>query len=377
MSSSGKACRIGYWMTEKKIRKLNFDEFEDMCRNAGMEILKLDLDRPLDEQGPFDVILHKLTDQIARSEEGCQVAQKQIEGFQEYIARNPHTVVVDPIENVMQLFDRNQQYGHIKQLCQEDKNSNFFVPAFIELNSIDVEVNKRSIATSGLQYPLVCKPMVSHGSSQCHEMSIIFSESGLKDADVPCLVQTFVNHNAKLYKIFIVGQQHYIVERPSIKNLHAGDCPTVFFNSNDVSKPNASSFLTQRGHEGEEGISLVEDGRRRPEIILDPMWRVRDADLVFPLISPDLSKLRMLAEKVQERFGLDLLGIDVIIENRTGHYAIIDINTFPGFEDVPDFLTILLNLIRQKLGGQTVENDKKTVKSTLMCDHCDGVIMHH
>src|SRR6218665_2208171 len=48
-----------------------------------------------------------------------------------------------------------------------------------------------------------------------------------------------------------------------------------------------------------------------------------------------------------------------------------------GFEDVPDFLTILLNLIRQKLGGQTVENDKKTVKSTLMCDHCDGVIMHH
>lgn len=47
-----------------------------------------------------------------------------------------------------------------------------------------------------------------------------------------------------------------------------------------------------------------------------------------------------------------------------------------GFEDVPDFLTILLNLIRQKLGGQTVENHK-TVKSTIMCDHCDGVIMHH
>lgn len=348
MSSSGKACRIGYWMTEKKIRKLNFDEFEDMCRNAGMEILKLDLDRPLDDQGPFDVILHKLTDQIARSEEGCQVAQKQIEGFQEYIVRNPHTVVVDPIENVMQLFDRNQQYGHVQQLCQEDKNTNFFVPGFVELNSIDVEVNKRSITTYGLQYPIVCKPMVSHGSSQCHEMSIIFSESGLKDADVPCLAQTFVNHNAKLYKIFIVGQQYYIVERPSIKNLHAGDFPTVFFNSNDVSKPNASSFLTQ----------------------------VRDADLVFPLISPDLGKLRMLAEKIQDRFGLDLLGIDVIIENRTGHYAIIDINTFPGFEDVPDFLTILLNLIRQKLGGQTVENHK-TVKSTIMCDHCDGVIMHH
>lgn len=42
--------------------------------------------------------------------------------FQEYIVRNPHTVVVDPIENVMQLFDRNQQYGHVQQLCQEDKS---------------------------------------------------------------------------------------------------------------------------------------------------------------------------------------------------------------------------------------------------------------
>lgn len=124
------------------------------------------------------------------------------------------------------------------------------------------------------------------------------------------------------------------------------DFPTVFFNSNDVSKPNASSFLTQ----------------------------VRDSELVFPLISPDLSKLRTLAEKIQERFGLDLLGIDVIIENRTGHYAIIDINTFPGFEDVPDFLRVLFNLIRQKL-GLVVENNK-TVISSLISDRHDETNHH-
>lgn len=82
MALDAKVCRIGYWMSEKKIRKLDFEEFEELCRNAGMEILKLDLDQSLDDQGPFDVILHKLTDQIARSEEGCQVAQKQIERFQ-------------------------------------------------------------------------------------------------------------------------------------------------------------------------------------------------------------------------------------------------------------------------------------------------------
>lgn len=346
MALDAKVCRIGYWMSEKKIRKLDFEEFEELCRNAGMEILKLDLDQSLDDQGPFDVILHKLTDQIARSEEGCQVAQKQIERFQEYVARNPRTVVVDPIENVMRLFDRHQQYGHVQRLCLEDKQASFFMPAFVELRAIDIETNKRSIATFGLHYPIVCKPMVSHGSSQCHEMSIIFGESGLKDADIPCLAQTFVNHNARLYKIFIVGSKYYIVERPSITNLHAGDYPTIFFNSNDVSKPNASSFLTQ----------------------------VRDSDLVYPLISPDLGKLRTLAEKIQDRFGLDLLGIDVIIENRTGQYAIIDINTFPGFEDVPDFLRDLLDLMRQKL-GRAVDGDK-TVISSLIGDCRDEIKRH-
>lgn len=330
--SSDKVPRIGYWMTEKKIRKLNFEQFEDMCRNAGMEIVKLDLDHPLEDQGPFDIILHKLTDQIARCEEGCQIAMKQIDRFKDYVARNCNIIVIDPIENVMQLFDRHQQYAHVLDLCQSDQICHYFVPAFVELNSMKIEENKRFLAEKGLQYPIVCKPMVSHGSSQCHDMSIIFSEEGLKDADVPCLAQMFINHNAKLYKIFVVGQQYYIVERPSIKNLNAGDFVTEFFNSNDVSKPNASSTLTQ----------------------------VKESDLVLPLILPDLEKLEMLADNVQKRFNLDLIGIDVIIENRTGRYAIIDINTFPGFEDVPDFFIILLNLFRQKLGQTTKTKNTKT-----------------
>ena len=43
---------------------------------------QLDLDEPLEEQGPFDVIIHKLTDQIARSQSGCREAQQNIDRFQ-------------------------------------------------------------------------------------------------------------------------------------------------------------------------------------------------------------------------------------------------------------------------------------------------------
>ena len=54
------------------------------------------------------------------------------------------------------------------------------------------------------------------------QMSIIFNEEGLQDVQPPCVAQTFINHNALLYKMFVIGQSHYVVERPSVKNFSAG-----------------------------------------------------------------------------------------------------------------------------------------------------------
>ena len=53
-------------------------------------------------------------------------------------------------------------------------------------------------------------------------MAIIFNEEGLRDISPPCVAQTFINHNALLHKIFVVGDDYYLVERPSVKNFTAG-----------------------------------------------------------------------------------------------------------------------------------------------------------
>ena len=50
------------------------------------------------------------------------------------------------------------------------------------------------------------------------QMSIIFDEYGLTDVQPPCVAQSFINHNAVLYKVFAIGDRQFIVERPSIKN---------------------------------------------------------------------------------------------------------------------------------------------------------------
>ena len=41
-------------------------------------LFQLDLSRSLDEQGPFDAILHKLTDLIAKAQHGNQNAKKEM-----------------------------------------------------------------------------------------------------------------------------------------------------------------------------------------------------------------------------------------------------------------------------------------------------------
>lgn len=77
---------------------------------------------------------------------------------------------------------------------------------------------------------LVCKPSVAHGSSEAHKMAIIFNEKGVQDCKPPAVAQTFINHNAVLYKIFCVGDKYYAVERPSLKNFYSnGKClPWLF-----------------------------------------------------------------------------------------------------------------------------------------------------
>lgn len=53
-------------------------------------------------------------------------------------------------------------------------------------------------------------------------MAIIFSAEDLKDVKPPCVIQSFINHNAVLYKVFVVGESYTVVERPSLKNFPSG-----------------------------------------------------------------------------------------------------------------------------------------------------------
>ncbi|KAG7510875.1 inositol-tetrakisphosphate 1-kinase [Solea senegalensis] len=315
-----KGRRVGYWLSEKKMKKLNFQAFADLCRKRGIEVVQLDLSQPLEEQGPLDVIIHKLTDLILEADQNDSQAVLLVQRVQDYIDAHPETIVLDPLPAIRTLLDRCKSYQLIHRIegCMQDNR--ICSPPFMVLNTECSPDVLEQIRRQGLTFPFICKTRVAHGTNS-HEMAIIFSEEDLKDVKPPCVIQSFINHNAVLYKVFVVGDSYTVVERPSLKNFPAGpaDRKAIFFNSHNVSKPESSSDLNSR--ENVEGVSQP----------------------------PSDDVIRELSRSLREALGVSLFGIDVIINNQTGQHAVIDINAFPGYEGVPEFFNDLLNHISSVL----------------------------
>ncbi|KAJ8919569.1 hypothetical protein NQ315_002191 [Exocentrus adspersus] len=322
--------RIAVWMSDKKLQKMNWLEFEAVCLSHGFEVFKLDLDESLQAQEPFCVFLHKLTDIIASANLGdiknsisnsYPLFQNfnKIQEIEKYISQNPTLTVIDPLPNVRKLLDRYNCYSiiHSTNLYTYD----VFTPNFCTLQSTNLDVLKQQLKLAKVTYPFICKPLLGHGSRKAHEMSIIFNEKCLIDIRTPCVAQSFINHNAVLFKIFIVGKRHCFVERPSLKNFHACESETIYFDSSDVSKADSKSRLS----------------------VLDP------DDVTNEKVQPNKKTLEVIANTLRKAFGMELLGVDVVIERNTKKYAIIDVNAYPGYDGFPNFFDALLECISKKI----------------------------
>ncbi|KFO56107.1 Inositol-tetrakisphosphate 1-kinase, partial [Corvus brachyrhynchos] len=263
--------------------------------------LQLDLTKPIEDQGPLDVIIHKLTDVILEADQNDSQSLELVQRFQEYIDAHPETIILDPLPAIRTLLDRSKSYELIRQIEAYMQDERICSPPFMELTSACGEDTLQLIEKNGLAFPFICKTRVAHGTNS-HEMAIIFNQEGLKAVRPPCVIQSFINHNAVLYKVFVVGESYTVVKRPSLKNFSAGisDRESIFFNSHNVSKPESSSVLT--------ALDKIEGVFERP-----------NDDVI-----------REISKALRQALGVSLFGIDIIINNQTGQHAVIDINAFPG-----------------------------------------------
>ncbi|XP_064111614.1 inositol-tetrakisphosphate 1-kinase-like [Macrobrachium nipponense] len=59
-------------------------------------------------------------------------------------------------------------------------------------------------------------------------MDVVFNQNGISDCAVPCVAQSFINHGAVLYKLFVLGPVWFVVVRPSLKNFYAGGIASYY-----------------------------------------------------------------------------------------------------------------------------------------------------
>ena len=371
--------RVGYWWSEKKSQKLDANELKRLFAERQCELVKLDFDRHMDLQGPFHLIVHKISDILVRADQGDQIARKTISAFENYVRKHPETIILDPLDNNRTLLDRYKQYRLIEQSNLAKENV-VFTPTFVHLTSTNIDVNRGRIRRSKVTFPIVCKPILAQGSTGAHQMCIIFNEAGLKDVKPPCVAQSFVNHNAKLFKLFVIKDKYYVMERPSLKNFHSGDYETVFFYSHDISKPNSSSFLTELDETDKhhleslvlkmqkfavatkktEPTNSVSCGKTMKSIYDDNHCDEKQSSS-SPLI-PNDEILKKIVKIFNDKLGLAFYGIDIIIEKGTSRYAIIDMNTFPGYDGVDNFLIIFRDVVCDAIPKETISH--QTLQTT-------------
>ncbi|XP_078038206.1 inositol-tetrakisphosphate 1-kinase [Augochlora pura] len=331
----GEKYTIGYWISEKKRQKFNWNHFCNLCEAEGFQLKLMDLNSDLESQGPFHVFIHKLTPKLALAENGDQNAKAIISKIEEYFCRHPEIIVIDPLDNIKILMNRYKYYKFIQERIQFN---DVFTPKFVEIKTKDTVENISLLKKANIKFPVICKPLIALGSNDAHKMMVIFNEEGLKDCQPPCVAQEFINHNAIVYKIYIVREHCYIDERPSFKNFYEEDCTsfnTIFFNSLIFKSGSTSKWSIL----SEENIPLT--------------------------VKPKQEIFEKIVNEVTTLFGLCLIGVDVVIENHTGRYAIIDVNVFPGYVGYPNFFEQLIGCVRQLLVEQQTDAQQNSKSYSL------------
>lgn len=326
---------MGFCLSDKKRRRMNLDAFSQFCAGHGIQVVEINLNQPLEPQGPFDIIVHKLSDVIVEGEHDNQ-SQQLLDNFQKYVSAHPNTIILDPLPSMKQLLDRFASYRIMSKLHNSLRDWHICSPPYLEVPcESDLSLIQRAVKEHSLSFPLICKTRVAHGS-RSHEMSLIFRESSLANVQPPCILQSFVNHGAVLHKVFVIGDKHFCVERPSLKNFPSGPCDrkTIFFNSQQVSKPESSSDLN----------SLDEKMPCLP--------------------TPSSDALAALVKELRAQLEMALFGVDVIVNIHTHTMTVIDLNIFPGYEGVPQFFSSLLEHIRTLLDSGPADSQVPSSSNT-------------
>ncbi|CAJ1967897.1 unnamed protein product [Cylindrotheca closterium] len=300
---------------------------------------------PLDPNSPFedqcgrdlDLILHKLTEDILSCTLGnCDpLARARVERLSQYQRNHPNCCMLDDPKNVMTLMSRSDIAMRLHICLKGVTTANGIVvhaPKYIVIKE-DTSQLRKQLSSAGLTLPLIVKPLVAAGTKQSHHMTIAVKESAILNG-IPSnsLIQEYVNHNQKLYKVYVMGTRVHVYERASLPNLPADVAEKA---STDLVKFDSQHPYPQLK---DFGISSCNKS---------PMTRLMP-------VTPD--EVMPLVVSLKRAFGLELFGFDILISSDHNEWLVVDVNYFPSYKEVPDFPQQLANYLAQRVLRQRCQN---------------------
>ena len=242
-----------------------------------VSFVPIDLDVPLQEQhgGKFDVILHKMTEDIlciskllrwkraSFSRDGCidrpeddkedeieeisklllskdgvgdfeptkhqERAARRIQRLNEYKVSRPSCVLVDSPKNILAVMSRADM-AQVLSDCLEGAITKMGIPVNTprfrvveEGDSTNIAYLIKEMEKDRFSYPLIAKPLTAAGTKSSHHMGIVMARDGLTQLKTPCILQEFANHGGELFKVYVLGESVWVFSRESLPNLPPGE----------------------------------------------------------------------------------------------------------------------------------------------------------
>ncbi|KAJ4873254.1 Inositol-tetrakisphosphate 1-kinase 2 [Raphanus sativus] len=309
---------VGYALTSKKMKSFLQPKLEYMARRKGICFVPIDLNRPLSDQGPFDVVLHKL------------LGKEWQEVIEDYQQKHPEVTVLDPPSAIKRIYNRQSMLQGMSDLNLSDCGGSIYVPKqLVVLN--DSASSADRVVEAGLKFPLVAKPLWIDGTAKSHQLFLAYDKRSLAELEPPLILQEFVNHGGVMFKVFVVGDIIKVVRRfslPNVSNCDKAKADGVF------KFPRVSS-----------AAASADNADLEPSV----------AEL------PPKPFLEALVKELRTLLGLRLFNIDMIREHGSKNvFSVIDINYFPGYGKMPDYEPVVVDFFHNL--AQAKHNKKRHCK---------------
>ncbi|BAT75139.1 hypothetical protein VIGAN_01295300 [Vigna angularis var. angularis] len=297
---------IGYALAPKKQNSFIRDSLVSLAKSRGIELVRVDSDKPLADQGPFDCVLHKLYGDDWK---------RQLREFQ---SRFPNAVILDAPEAIERLHNRISMLQVVSELRIQDRTETFGIPKQIVIYDKATLMDPQ--AGDSLKFPVIAKPLVADGSAKSHKMALVFTRDALDKLKPPIVLQEFVNHGGVIFKVYVVGEHVRCVKRKSLPDV--SEEKTVGVSENLLSFSQVSNLANH-------DVENDSDGYYR-------LMHLEDTEM------PPNAFVVDIARGLRRALKLNLFNFDVIRDARYGNrYLIIDINYFPGYAKMPGYEAVL------------------------------------